>query len=113
MTAPSRNQPKPGQPLIHFMAVRHKANQALRCQRVCHHILSADDHASFRGRENAGKELDGGGLPCAIGADKAKHLALFHMQREIIQGLDFSLSLLLTYVFQPNHREHLLFQVPL
>ena len=35
-------------------------------------------------RQKAGEHLDGGGLPCPVGSEKAEELSLRHVQRDVV-----------------------------
>jgi hypothetical protein len=56
------------------------------------HVQPGDARGAGAGREIAGKDLHGGGLTCAIGAQKGGHLALRDGESDVANGGEVSIE---------------------
>ena len=57
------------------------------------HVEAGHRRAARRGRQEAGEDPHGGGLPGAVGAQEAHDLPLFDFEGDVVHGDSASVSL--------------------
>jgi hypothetical protein len=81
-----------GEIAVHRRLLGQITDGGLGGARVLEQVVSGDRDAPLTRREVAGEHLHGGGLAGAVRPEKAQHLALPHLEADILDGLEWTVE---------------------